>query len=391
MTEQQARQKRLPPEMLAALLQTVRHRQQQGDQIGARVVLRALATQQSDDPRIWLALATVAATRDEQRQAIERAIELDPQNMLALRALERLNTSDARHTFNPLKVRAPDESLLFSPALSVDEATAITPAPVLTPVPEAERALAIRWPLYAVIGVGVALVLIVAAVLRSGPPPTAQTPTTTPALPGTCASALPAAPSVTAARRPTSAAAAAPVATSAPNRTPAPTPGAARPTGTARSTAPPPSPIPPALAPGDIIVRKPWHASLLRPDYAVLLDGAIGSLQPRGRFVLALIAVGNDGATPARIPADLFMLQDSQGNRYPPLSAASTAYLNAYGRGQRGDLSLAEDLPPGGGNVSVPLIFDVPVGARSLTLHIGDEPLGWLIGGAAVVPPTATP
>ncbi len=368
--------------MLAALLQTVRRRQQQGDQIGARVVLRALATQQPDDPRIWLVLATVAANRDEQRQAIERAIALDPQNMLALRALERLNTTGAGHTSTALDARAPDESVLFSPALITDEAAAITPAPVLTPVPAAERAQAIRWPLYAVIGVAVALVLIAAALLRGGPPPTAQTPTTTPAFPGTVAGGQLAAPATTTARLPTSAAAAAPVATAAPNRTPEPIPSAARPTDTARPSAPPPSLTPPPLAPGAIIVRKPWHASLLRPDYAILLDGAIGSLQPRGRFVLALIAVGNDGATPARIPTDLFTLQDSQGNRYPALPAASTAYLNAYGRGQRGDLSLAEDLPPGGGNVSVPLIFDVPPGTRSFTLHIGDERLGWPISGA---------
>ncbi len=66
--------------MLAALLQTVRRRQHQGDQVGARVVLRALAIQQHDDPRIWLALATVATSRDEQRQALEQAISLDPQN-----------------------------------------------------------------------------------------------------------------------------------------------------------------------------------------------------------------------------------------------------------------------------------------------------------------------
>ena len=60
----------MPPEMLASLLQTVRRRQQSGDQVGARVVLRALAAQQPDDPRIWLALATVVETRDEQRQAL---------------------------------------------------------------------------------------------------------------------------------------------------------------------------------------------------------------------------------------------------------------------------------------------------------------------------------
>jgi hypothetical protein len=390
MTQQQTIQEHLPPEMLAALLQTVRRRQQQGDQVGARVVLRALATQRPDDPRIWLALATVAATRNEQRQAIERAITLDPHNMLALRALERLNTTAAGRTPTAQEQRAPDESVLFSPALNADESAAITPAPVLVPIPEAQRAQAIRWPLYAVIGAAVVFVLIAAVLLRSNPAPTAQAPPT-PALPGIGLGTQPTMPVATGAPLPTDVAGALPVATPAPNRTPALPSSTARADGTARPATPLPSPTPPALVPGDIIVQKPWHASLLRPEHAVLLDGAIGSLQPRGRFVLALITVGNDSPRPARIPADLFMLQDSQGNRYPPLPAASTAYLNTYGRGQRGDLSLAEDLPPGGGNVSVPLIFDVPPGTRSFTLHVGNTPLGWPISGVLVPLITPTP
>jgi hypothetical protein len=145
------------------------------------------------------------------------------------------------------------------------------------------------------------------------------------------------------------------------------------------------------LAPGEVVVLKPWHASLLRPDYAMLLDGAIGSLQPHGRFALALVAVGNDGTTPTRIPETLFTLQDRQNNRYTALPAASTAYLNTYGRGQRGDLSLEEDIPPGGSNLSIPLIFDIPADARDLTLHVGDQPLGWPIGAAGVPPAAPAP
>src|SRR5262245_27975717 len=94
MTEQVSRSDHLPPEMLASLLRTVRRRQQSGDVVGARVVLRALAAQQPDDPRIWLALATVVETRDEQQQVLARALALDPQNVLARRALERFTDTD---------------------------------------------------------------------------------------------------------------------------------------------------------------------------------------------------------------------------------------------------------------------------------------------------------
>jgi hypothetical protein len=121
----------------------------------------------------------------------------------------------------------------------------------------------------------------------------------------------------------------------------------------------------------------------------VLLDGAIGTLQPRGRFVLALVVVGNDGATPARIPADLLTLVDAQGNSYQPVPAASTAFLAAYGRGQRGDLSMEEEIPTGGGNVSIPLIFDVPPTAHGLILRVSGASVGWPVGTLSA--PTSPP
>jgi hypothetical protein len=373
---------RLPPEMLASLLQTVRRRQQSGDMVGARVVLRALAAQQPNDPRIWLALATVVETRDEQRQALARALTLDPQNALARRALERFTdtngTRAATTSASSASAAQPARAGPSTPIISEPEEPA--------PLPDDQPAPTIRWPLYVVIGVAVVLVLIVAA-LQSALSPAADQPRPTQALPGGVADAPPtlgeglespapaasqAAPTAEIATRPPPADT---PATSAPASPTAPPTASAAP---ARSPAP--APTTPALEPGAIVVQEPWHASLLRPDYAMLLDGAIGSLQPRGRFVLALVAVGNDGAAPAPIPADLFSLVDDQGVRYQPIPAISTAFLTAYGRGQRGDLSMEEAIPPGGGNVSVPLIFDVPPRARGLMLHVGAEPMGWPVG-----------
>ena len=143
---------------------------------------------------------------------------------------------------------------------------------------------------------------------------------------------------------------------------------------------PSPQPTPrQTLAPGQIIQQGQWHAILIRPEDALELDGSIGSFQPRGRFVLALVAVGNDGQVPARLPDDLFALVDSSGKRYAPLPQISTAYLNTYGRGQHGDLSMEDPIPSDGGNKSVPLIFDVPPGMRPLYLLAGDSAAGWPI------------
>jgi hypothetical protein len=398
MIEQHLSHGRLPPEMLASLLQTVRRRQQSGDLVGARVVLRALAAQQPDDPRIWLALATVVETRDEQRQALTRALALDPQNTLARRALERFTDTDSAQS---PALAATDGA----PSVSVSQAplreTPISPAfesavaePEFAPLPDDRPAPAIRWPLYMVIGAAVILVLIV-AVLQSALPRAAQAPTQT--LPGTVAGTQPTLGAAPESPPPATrqAAPTAKIATAAPAAaTPAeaPTNPTVRPPATAApAPTPPPTPTTPALAPGEVVVQKPWHASLLRPDYAVLIDGAIGTLQPRGRFVLALLAVGNDGAAPARIPVDLFSLVDSQGNRYPPTPAASTTFLVTYGRGQRGELSMEELIPAGGGNISVPLIFDVPPNARGLTLRVGDAQMGWLVGAAPAPTPTAAP
>jgi hypothetical protein len=386
---------RLPPEMLASLLQTVRRRQQSGDLVGARVVLRALAAQQPEDPRIWLALATVVETREEQRQALARALAVDPRNALARRALERFTDSNSAQTLahtptnGALTTKEAQPVAIAPPVLVSAEPAAVESAP-----PEEQPARSIRWPLYVVIGVAILLVLIVAA-LQSALPPIAQVPTPTLALPGAAEDVRP-----TLGTAPESPAPIASPATSIPEITAAAPVDAlatdipASPTALASPTvaaSPAPSPTTPALAPGEIVIQKPWHASLLRPDYAVLLDGAIGALQPRGRFVLALVVIGNDDPTPARIPADLFTLVDSQGNHYQPAPAASTAFLAAYGRGQRGDLSMEEEIPPGGGNVSVPLIFDVPQNARGLTLHVGDAPVGWPVGTTPVLVPTATP
>jgi hypothetical protein len=383
MSERQQKPSALPPGMLTTLLQTVRRRKQSGDTVGARVLLHALAAQQPDDPRIWLALATVAETRAEQRQALERAIALDPQNELASRGLERFRTADEGRPSagSAVGAEAGQAPIVTAPA----ETLALAPAPALLPAPDDDSAIRIRWPLYLVIGVAVLIILVAAVAIQSTISPAAEAPR--PRLPGALPiPVIPPVPSPPA----TAGATAPPAARPSPALRAAPT--AARPP--ARRTPLPPTPQPtprPTLAPGDVIARGAWHASLLRPDYAVPLDGAIGTLQPRGRFVLALVDIGNDGTAPARIPANLFSIQAGDGHRYLPLPAASTAYLEAYGHGQHGDLSMEEQLPPGGGNVSVPLIFDVPPAARELMLHVGDEPRGWMVGDAAPVPPTPTP
>lgn len=129
-----------------------------------------------------------------------------------------------------------------------------------------------------------------------------------------------------------------------------------------------------------------WAAVLVRPDDALPLDGAIGDLQPAGRFVLAVVAVSNNSPTPRALPADLFVLVDGTGRRYTPVPGASTAYLALYERAQRGDLALEDVFEPVVGLRSVPLIFDVAPDASGLRLTVaGAGPAGWPVGELAPV------
>jgi hypothetical protein len=223
--------------------------------------------------------------------------------------------------------------------------------------------------------IAVAAMLLVTIVVTQQPPQPVAPARPTPALPGARTAQAPLIVATTApvavqtARSPISTVA------DAPGVTPIATRGIPTPTAAPAQL----------LAPG-VVQQGTWNAGLLRAEDAIFVDGAIGTLQPKGRFVLALIAVGNTSSTPTRIPSDLFWLRDAQGNRYQPLPRASTEYLNMYGRAQRGDLSMEEEIPQGGGNVSIPLIFDVPVTAQNLTLHVGNATGGWPIGSMSASP-----
>ncbi len=402
----------LPPVSVAALLESAMRARKSGNFAAARALLRALVAQQPDLPQVWLVLATVAETRAEQRHALERVLALDPRSEPARRGLARMGTAASSL---PAPVAAPNvpQHDYDRPSPVAHNAPTIAqsvqpvgePAPVVAPasfapadyteapraapglrsadVAPAQAARTIRWPLYLVIGISILLVLIAAILIRGSeftaalqPAPTAAllalgAATPAPALDTTAApeNVPSAAPESGVATLPTLAA-----------LTAAPTAALPQPTAAPPTAIPSPLPTPrQTLAPGQVVEQGQWHAILIRPEDAVTLDGSIGSFQPSGRFVLALLAIGNDGQAPARLPNGLFALVDGSGKRYAPLPQISTAYLNTYGRGQHGDLSMEDPIPSDGGNKSVPLIFDVPPSAHPLYLLVGDSSVGWPI------------
>ncbi len=119
-----------------------------------------------------------------------------------------------------------------------------------------------------------------------------------------------------------------------------------------------------------------WRITLANQERLLLLDGPVGNVQPKGRFVLAVVSLANMSDQPRVLPADLFVLTDPRGTAFRPTPALSTSYLAAYGRGLRGDLSMEDQIPPGGGYYSVPVLFDVPASAQSLRLSVGNGSVG---------------
>lgn len=401
----------LTPEVVEQLFRIAVRAVRSGNTQGGRALLRALAREQPEEPRIWLWLAGVAQTGVEQRQALERVLALDPENRLAQQGLVRLKAHGGRAGVpsflpsagqpqaRPTGETAGEAAPLLPEILAsvAHDLSPVIPAPAQAPqtdvppilTPQQTSHWANRW-LYLVVGGGALLIvlwLLIAGIGRDGIVQTEAQPT--PPLPRQIllsptsigaqveqapAELLPA--TIVAEEVPEVAGV-----SIAPDR-PTPLPVTITPIPTA-----------PAILPiGSLLEYDGWQATLLRPDHARVVNGALGELQPRGRFVFALMVVGNNAEIPRRIPPDLFRLIDAQGRAYQPNVDASAAYLRIYARGQRGDLAIDDDVPPGSGLYSIPMLFDVSPDATGLRLTLGQRPDGgWPIPDGAGSDGTALP
>ncbi|MGQ9828221.1 MAG: tetratricopeptide repeat protein [Roseiflexus sp.] len=387
-----------------SLLTTAARLRQQGDVQRARVILRALAAQRPDDPRVWRALADVAESEEERRNALRRVVLL----VRAARASPQTHPLPGPSAAAPPVTPPPLTPPMPSPgSLPSSPAAAPATSPPAPPPPPADTAPshatspslpsaqvdqapaapvagttppALNLTRYTWVGIaitGVALLIFAGLLANARFPATGVRPEPTPPL---------------ATLEPTGEAASAAPSPGVPTASPVvavETPLAPSPTTVAPTSAPLPPTVPPpptltpapTLPPGTVILRDVWTLTLLRPDHVVVLNGSIGARQPNGRFILALVAVGNGGVTAAVAPATLFALVDQRGNRYLPEPALSTLYLETFGRGRYGDFSLDEAIPAGVGQVSIPVIFEVPMDARGLSLHLGESVAGWTVQG----------
>ncbi|NCC34551.1 MAG: hypothetical protein EOM24_21425 [Chloroflexia bacterium] len=346
------------------LLQIAQQAISKGRVQAAQRVLQALSQEYPDEPRVWLLLAELTGPQAEPTASPVEDI-----------------SSQVDHADEP-------PSPHYEPS-----ATPVAPPPeqLATPVqPDDQRTV---FPLLNVLAMLV-IVLLLGAIgviigrnvmqtnpfaLQSSAPATANPGNPPAEVPEPTAPApdptLPPAPQATA--------------TASTTATPLPTPTPIEPTATAMPIASPeasPTPIT-ELPLGSILDHDGWSATLLRPDYAVVLDGSLGDLAPNGRFVLAVVAVSNNSPETRILPPTFFALRDDQGRTYSPVPQASTIYLTLYQRGQHGDLALEEPLEPASGMRSIPILFDVPLEASGLRLTTPSSGgAGWPIGESQALP-----
>ena len=382
---------------------------QNGNRQAARALFLALAREYPDDVRIWVGLAGVAASRNEQREALERVVALDPGNQRARDALERVAALTDTRTTQALPERMAVARTPVAGEAAAEQAAAEQAAPALAPTPLTQASddtapQRATFPLLNLIALGLILLLLVTlgvilgrALL--GEQRSATALTATPALilqpaPVGQGATTPAASTLVPPEQPVATAPSAPDAPTAVASAASPTPPLFT-TASAQQSGATTVPVPGqslTLPLGTPIDYDGWTAVLVRPDYALPLDGAIGDLQPTGQFVLTVVSVSNNSPTPRVIPPELFVLVDSAGRSFIPVPGASSAYLALYERGQRGDLALEDGFEPVVGLFSVPIIFDVPRDATGLRLTVrGAGPAGWPVGETVPVSAPAGP
>lgn len=376
--------RRLSADMTVGLLRRAQQERTRGNAQGARAILRALAEHKPQDLRVWMLLATVAEDRIEQARVFEHILTLAPDHQIAQRGLERLRAAGLPSRLPEAPPAQPNvadflaDTRWMQPLEEPPDAPPAMAPVALSADPPAEPPARRRWGPLLVVTLGLAAAAVLLLVRPWEQPPQAALQPT-PAPPTPAGTPTPTLEPVTLE----------PVGTPTPARaqaTPSPAP-TAKPSQPASSPTPDTTATPTApagLASGQIVRAGIWTVTVLDSEHVRELAGSIGpTLQPSGRFVLALVTVSNGGSRPARLPRDLLALFDQSGQRYLAQPGASTVYLETYGRGRFGDFS-AEDLLPPSGNLSVPLIFDVPQRSRSLTLRVGAAPAGW-----AVAPPAS--
>ncbi len=414
----------------------------EGNREEARNLFSLLTRQEPDNVQAWLWLAGVAEGPEQRRAALERVIELDPGNEMAIKGLQAMGVplpkrGDERAPAPPpppapATPPAPEEPAKPAAAMSDEEQFAAeldaafedydalpraTPPPraeqppeeagKLPPMPPRTSPVPPRTPssssrvsatrasdddeeepprrgpsplLWVLLGI-IALVLIVFLVIQLFFPRGAPPVPTQVVAPPT---APPPAP--------TSAPEATPPAAEATpqpgDATPEPTPGEQSTTAPADQPTPapaqgiPPEQAQPARVPiGTILRADGWNYTYPNQLYALPLGPRVGNFTAeKGAFLHVLVFIANNTGTAQPLPRDFFVLKDAQGRVYQARPEVSSAAVRP---GVNADVGHETSIPANGLTTSVYLVFDVAPDATDLMLFARNKPdQGFLVIGA---------
>ncbi|MCS6839285.1 MAG: hypothetical protein NZ699_12075 [Roseiflexus sp.] len=396
----------------------------EGNREEARNLFSLLTRQEPDNVQAWLWLAGVAEGPEQRRAALERVLELDPDNEMAIKGLQAMGVplpkrESARPTEAPSPPPEPQAQTQPAAAMTEEERFAAeldsafeeydalpraAPPPRAEPQPEEagqlppmpprssptpsrassarvrdedEEEPARRGPsplLWILLGI-IALVLIVFLIIQLFFPPGRPAPA-----PPTQVVAQPTAPGV--GGEPSPAAVATPgEATPQPSEaTPASTPGA-EPTAVPPTEQPAPAPapvVPPEqaqptpVAIGTILQADGWNYTYPNQLYALPLGPRVGNFTAeKGAFLHVLVFVANNTGTNQPLPRDFFVLKDSQGRVYQARPEVSSVAVRP---GVNADVGHETPIPANGLTTSVYLVFDVTPGATDLMLFARNKP-----------------
>lgn len=388
----------------------------EGNREEARNLFSLLTRQEPDNVQAWLWLAGVADGPEQRRVALERVIDLDPTNEMAVKGLQAMGvmpagrpadsaTTAAAVRPGPAQPLSDEERYAAELDMAFDDYDALPkaerPSRPFTVDADADRPTVRAGAMYSddedlvsqrpgpsrlllVVGVLIAVALLaiffVIPRFRGGNQTTAApTPRATRAAATPGAATTPGA----AINGTTPLTSTAGVETTQPG---APTPEPAPPAAPPQPTAPPPQPgdvaaaQPAPIPAGTVLSANNWNYTFPNTcavSCAVVIGKQVGSFTANGVYVHVLVFMANNSGANQPLPADYFVLKDGQNRVYNALPQVSAAFTVP---GVNADASLETAIPANGITTSVALMFDVPSGATNLTLFArGKQDQGWQV------------
>jgi hypothetical protein len=135
----------------------------------------------------------------------------------------------------------------------------------------------------------------------------------------------------------------------------------------------------------DTLTDSGWTYGVRSPLVAGDRTARLGDVPPtNGRYFVVVVVVANSSGTTQAIPASFFVLSDDQGRVYNVNVERTNMLMNiGGGRGVVSDIIVEDTIPSGPALLSMALIFDVHADATNLKLYGGNtRSQGWLIASS---------